>query len=265
MKSNALLFWLAILLFVGGGLAIWTALKMADPARADSASPSPATRAEIPAPAYDPHETLTRFTLTERTGKQVTSESLDGEIWVASFFFSSCPQRCMQQNLKIKELYEQYAPLGVKFVSITCDPATDRPSVLTTYAERLGVYSQDWLFLTGNMAYITKVGKDFFQQPVEQGGHSEALVVFDRRNKIAGYYHWLDPQQVANMQEKLDTLLTTPGGYLPDEPAELAGSSEGEVGGDGAGAEGREGSADEKDKQEENVAPEKVEAPATEG
>src|SRR5687767_585913 len=42
---------------------------------------------------------MTGFTLTERSGKEIQWKALEGKVRVTSFFFSSCPANCLQQNL----------------------------------------------------------------------------------------------------------------------------------------------------------------------
>ena len=79
---------------------------------------------------------LTGFTLTERSGKLVQWEDLAGKVRVVSFFFSSCPASCLQQNFKTRDLQQSYAGQEIAFVSITCDPDIDTPERLREYAIR---------------------------------------------------------------------------------------------------------------------------------
>ena len=60
---------------------------------------------ENPDPSHPPddEEWLSRFELVERNGELVKSEQLLGQPYVVSFFFSTCPSICVQQNQKLKE------------------------------------------------------------------------------------------------------------------------------------------------------------------
>ena len=51
---------------------------------------------------------MTGFTLTERSGKQVHWSDMQGKVAVTSFFFSSCPALCLQQNQKVREIQQAY-------------------------------------------------------------------------------------------------------------------------------------------------------------
>ena len=122
--NKALLFWLALLLLFGGAFAAWYGLNRL--------SPGPTPSGQQPAPAVvDYGPPLEHFQLTQSTGQPFDSRRLDGQVWIGSFFYASCPSICRQQNLRNKELAMELGPRGVKFVSITCDAVTDTPSRLT--------------------------------------------------------------------------------------------------------------------------------------
>jgi cytochrome oxidase Cu insertion factor (SCO1/SenC/PrrC family) len=150
---------------------------------------------------------LTEFTLTERSGKKISSRELAGQVYVTSFFFSSCPATCLQQNLKIREIEEEYGPKGVKFVSITCDPEIDNPARLREYADKLGARQDDWLFLTGELVYTRRVAGEIFRIPLDKQTHSERLFVTDKWGKIRGNFAWNKLDQVTALKVELDKLL----------------------------------------------------------
>jgi cytochrome oxidase Cu insertion factor (SCO1/SenC/PrrC family) len=108
-------------------------------------------------PADSSADWLTTFTLTERGGKQVQWEDLGRQVRVVSFFFSSCPANCLQENFKVREIQQAYAGKEVRFVSITCDPDIDTPERLREYANKLSAPTDQWLFLTGRLSYIRRV------------------------------------------------------------------------------------------------------------
>src|SRR5437773_1019074 len=93
------------------------------------------------------------FELTERSGRKFNSKELLGEIWVASFFFGSCPSQCPMMNNQIADqIAGDLASEPVKFVSISVDPKVDSPRRLAEYAELYTkprrIDPQRWLFLT---------------------------------------------------------------------------------------------------------------------
>lgn len=150
---------------------------------------------------------LSRFELTERSGQLVKSEELLGKPYVVSFFFTTCPSVCPQQNQKIKQLQAEFEGQDVRFLSISVDPETDTPEVLREYAARFGADKDQWLFLTGDLTYIRRIAGEIFQQPVNKGFHTERFVLVDRQGKIEGFYSWPEPRQFEQLQEAIGEML----------------------------------------------------------
>ncbi len=161
-------------------------------------------------------EWLTKFVLTERSGEKVGSQDLAGQPYVAGFFFSTCPSICVRQNSKVQELQKQFQGQGVRFLSISCDPEMDTPEVLTEYAKRFEADPEQWLFMTGKMNYIRRVGSEYFSLGVVRRGHPEKFALMDAAGKMFGLYTWSDDGQWTALQQDIQRLLDA-GGVLPDE------------------------------------------------
>ena len=202
MKDSTLPYWLTLLVVVASAYAFW-AMRNDRDAGKSFGSRSVEESPDQPLPRPLPAE----FELTDHRGQLLRSKDLHGKVWVASFFFISCPHECVRQNLKIKELVERYGPQGVKFVSITCDPERDTPLKLAEYADRFGADDQRWLFLTGNLSYIQQVGDDILKVSVTPNTHSQKLILVDRAGKVHGYFHWNDSEQMTLFHREVDKLL----------------------------------------------------------
>ena len=155
---------------------------------------------------------LEHFQLTQSTGEGFDSRQLQGQVWIANFFYSSCPSVCLQENIKVQELNNEYGHRGVKFVSITVDPEHDTPTVLSDYAKRFNADPQQWFFLTGDFEYVKRVGQDIFQFPVSRA-HSERLIVVDRAGELQGAFHFKNPIEMQDLRTMVSDLLL-------EEPAE---------------------------------------------
>ena len=171
--------------------------------------PDALSNIENPDPSHPPddEEWLSRFELIERNGELVKSEQLLGQPYVVSFFFSTCPSICVQQNQKLKELQEAFKGEGVRFVAISVDPETDTPEVLTEYAARFGADAEQWLFMTGDLTYIRRIGGEIFRQPVNKQFHTERFVLVDPEGKIEGFYNWPDKPQFKKLQGKIREMI----------------------------------------------------------
>jgi protein SCO1/2 len=160
-------------------------------------------------PSHPPEdeEWLSKFELTERSGEIVKSGDLLGQPYVVSFFFSTCPSICVQQNQKLKELQDEFADQGVRFVAISVDPETDTPERLREYAARFGADKDQWLFMTGDLTYIRRIGAEIYQQPVDKKFHSERFVLVDSQGAIEGFYSWPEQVQFQKLQERISQML----------------------------------------------------------
>ncbi len=153
---------------------------------------------------------IKEFSLTERSGREFDSKELDGKVWVVSFFFSSCPSTCKDQNGHVARLQKEYGPKGVTFVSISCDPETDTPERLREYAHSFNADPKHWLFLTdddGELLHVQRIGAEVFAVHVDKGVHMNRFTVVDKWGKVRGHFEWTDPAQLAQLEKALDELL----------------------------------------------------------
>lgn len=150
---------------------------------------------------------LTDFELTERSGALVSSESFRGQPYLVGFFFATCPSVCVKQNEKFKVLQEKFRGQPIRLVEITCDPDVDRPEVLAEYADRFGADPKQWLFFTGDLEYIQRVGSEMFSIGVMRRGHPEKFALVDADGKVYGLYTWSDAGQWQALQQDMTKLI----------------------------------------------------------
>jgi protein SCO1/2 len=159
-------------------------------------------------PSMAPEGWMTDFVLTERQGNQVSSDDLKGQPYIVSFFYSTCPSICVQQNQMVQELQKEFEGDGVRFVSISVDPETDTPEAMREYAARFGADPEKWLFMTGDLTYIRRVGAEVFRLAVDQKFHTEKFVLVDAQGAIVGYYSWPEPKQFQKLKADIRNMIT---------------------------------------------------------
>ena len=77
------------------------------------------------------------FSLVERSGRTVSAGDLRGRIWIADFIYTKCQDTCPLQSRAMAALQDDLKAHGdVRSVSITVDPLTDTPALLSQYADR---------------------------------------------------------------------------------------------------------------------------------
>ena len=147
------------------------------------------------------------FQLTTQSGDEFHSSSLDGQVWVASYFFTRCGSNCRELNTRLAGLQREYGPRGVRFVSISCDPNHDVPEELSRYANFMNADHRYWTFLTGNLTYIRRIGNDVIGQPVSERGHNAMITIFDRSGASRGVYDAIDADDLARGVQMIEDLL----------------------------------------------------------
>lgn len=156
--------------------------------------PDPGRRIELKrlvADAKKEEGWLKEFELTERSGKSIKSEDLRGEPYIACFFFSTCPGTCTRQSNQMQLLHSKFKGKPIKFVSISVDPEIDTPEVLSEYADKFQASKDRWLFLTGEIDNINRIGAEkFFLSGVEKRGHPDKFCLVDAQGDLVGSYSW---------------------------------------------------------------------------
>lgn len=151
--------------------------------------------------------TIPFFAFTNQDAKETTSEDVEGHIYVADYFFTTCPTICpvmSSQMSRLQGLLAQEALLGeVKLLSHTVDPEHDTPEVLKAYGEMLDADFEHWTFLTGDqedLYYQARHGYFLTALPSDTaaGGffHSDTFVLVDRNGHIRGYYDGTSTESV---------------------------------------------------------------------
>jgi cytochrome oxidase Cu insertion factor (SCO1/SenC/PrrC family) len=191
MNSLAVRGWLLLAVVLALAYGGWTAYRLRPvemPPRVHAVAGS------------QPDKPIADFTLTDQSGEPFSSAALRGQVWVASFFFASCPGPCRQMNQSLAAIAGQ-VPGDVRFVSVTCDPENDTPDTLTRYAKLFDADPDRWKFLTGEMRDLKHIGNDIFQVVLEKGSHYQKAFVVDRQGIIRGQFDLLDADELAKMKQ----------------------------------------------------------------
>jgi protein SCO1/2/putative membrane protein len=135
----------------------------------------------------DDHGPVGDFTLTDRSGKTVTQDTLKGKVWIASFVFVRCTSHCPQITNTVRDLQTRLRDVkDVRFVTFTVDPTHDREKELQEYAEKFQADPEKWLFLTGSESEINRLLNEQFKVGGKAGEvmHSTRLILVDRNGHI---------------------------------------------------------------------------------
>lgn len=98
------------------------------------------------------YHTIAPFSFTDQDSATITNRDLNGKVYVADFFFTSCPTICPVMKTQMLRVYEKFKEHpDFQILSHSIDPTHDTVAVLKEYSVRLGIEdASTWHFLTGD-------------------------------------------------------------------------------------------------------------------
>jgi len=161
------------------------------------------------------YQTIPDFTFINQDSLPVTGSTLKNKIYVADFFFTSCPTICPVMHRNLLKVYNKYkGNPDVKLVSHTIDVKYDTPSRLKKYADKLGIEGTQWEFLWGTKEAIYTIAQNSYLVSVnedsnEQGGfvHQGFLILVDKEKRIRGAYDGTKEEDAEQLMKDMDILL----------------------------------------------------------
>lgn len=135
---------------------------------------------------------IPEFSFMNQDSAMVGSADYAGKIYVADFFFTTCPTICKDMSGNLLELQKIVSIFPeVHILSHTVNPDYDTPDVLKKYAKDLGANTMNWNFVTGDKEAIYKQGLEGYfveaeKSEIAPGGflHSELFVLVDKEGYI---------------------------------------------------------------------------------
>ncbi len=164
------------------------------------------------------YHTIGDFSFYNQDSTLITEKTVAGKVYVADFFFTTCPTICIPMAQQMLRVYERFGEdPNFMILSHSIDPEFDTVQVLKHYARGLGVADNgSWHFLTGNQTNVFELGeKRYFvtAQKDEQapGGvlHSGAFILIDPQGRIRGVYDGTDPAKVDQLMADIEKLLAS--------------------------------------------------------
>ena len=162
------------------------------------------------------YHSIADFAFVNQVGDTIRKEDMAGKIYVADFFFTTCPTICPVMKKEMLRVYEQFkGEPNFRILSHSIDPSHDTQAVLKDYAEKLGVPdAATWNFLTGDQEKIFEIGQTSYltttmADDMEPGGflHSGAFLLVDQQGRIRGVYDGTKTDQVDRLLADIPKLL----------------------------------------------------------
>lgn len=155
------------------------------------------------------------FSFLNQNGEVITNKKFEGKIYVADFFFATCPGICPKLTKNMGLLQEKYLyDDAIQLLSHTVMPWNDSVLVLQEYAEKYGVLDRKWNLLTGNQQELYNIvrngyfaDEDFLKtKDKDEFIHTENFILVDGEGYIRGLYNGTIEFDVKRLMRHIELL-----------------------------------------------------------
>lgn len=160
------------------------------------------------------YHTIPDFSFTNQNGEKVTQADFEGKIYVADFFFATCPTICPKMATHMLELQKHfYDRKDFRLLSHTVNPSHDSVEVLRAYADKVHAMDSVWTFVTGDKEDIYQVAFEgyFANAMVDDlapGGflHTSNLILVDKQGRIRGVFDGTSTSETNDLMDAIEIL-----------------------------------------------------------
>ena len=154
------------------------------------------------------------FTMINQNGEIITQEFYDNKIYVADFFFTTCPTICpiMTENMG----YVQEKTINdseILLLSFSVTPEIDSVQQLKKYALEKNVLDSKWNLVTGNKKDIYNLARTSYLVAKNDGDggkydmiHTENFVLVDKEKRIRGFYDGTNTKEMDQLLNDIKLL-----------------------------------------------------------
>lgn len=160
------------------------------------------------------YHSIADFKLINQNGDTVTQEQYAQKIYIADFFFTTCPTICpvMTANMvDIQKIIQDDDEVMLLSHSVT--PEIDSVPQLKKYALEKGVIDAKWNLVTGDKKQIYELARKSYLAVLDDGDggpydmiHTENFILVDKERRIRGFYDGTSSDEVAQLLEDLKVL-----------------------------------------------------------
>ena len=141
---------------------------------------------------------IPEFSFINQNEEIITNKTYEGKIYVADFFFTTCPGICPKLTKNMNVLQDTYInDTDVLLLSHTVMPWKDTVGLLKAYEKNNGVNSKKWNLVTGDKDELYNIARtgyfadeDFTKtQDEDDFIHTENFILVDKYGYIRGVYN----------------------------------------------------------------------------
>ena len=160
------------------------------------------------------YHTIADFSLTNQNGETITQDDYRDKIYVADFFFTTCPTICPLMTENMAFLQSRIVnDEDVLLLSHSVTPDIDSVAQLKKYALEKGVIDKKWNLVTGNKKHIYELARKSYLAVKDDGDggpfdmiHTENFVLIDKERRIRGTYDGTNKEEMEKLLQDLEVL-----------------------------------------------------------
>ena len=152
------------------------------------------------------------FKLTNQNGEEITNENYRDKIYVADFFFTTCPGICIDMTRNMLKIQKKTINNpNIMLLSFSVTPKIDSVAQLKKYALEKGINDSKWNLLTGDKKQIYRLARESYFVVKEGQGinsmiHTENFVLIDPDKRIRGFYDGTNDEEILDLMDDIITL-----------------------------------------------------------
>ena len=162
------------------------------------------------------------FSFTDQNRQAVTEHTVDGKVYVAEYFFTTCKGICPKMNANMATVYDKFKnDKNFAIISHTSMPETDSFPLVKAYEEKMiGKNPQNpaqWYFVTGTKDSLYKMARQSYLLDNDKNNsvniedhfiHTQFFALVDKEKRVRGIYDGLKLDEIARLDKDITSLLT---------------------------------------------------------
>ena len=157
------------------------------------------------------YHTITDFSLLNQNGEIITQNDYTGKIYIADFFFTTCPTICPIMTKNMAHIQDRIInDDDVLLLSHSVTPVIDSVAQLKKYALEKGVLDTKWNLVTGDKKQIYELARKSYLAVKNDGDggpfdmiHTENFILVDKERRIRGFYDGTKTEEIEKLMEDL--------------------------------------------------------------
>nr|WP_299171547.1 SCO family protein [uncultured Allomuricauda sp.] len=160
------------------------------------------------------YHTISDFDLINQNGEKITQKNYKNKIYVADFFFTTCPTICPIMTKNMVQIQNSILnDSDVLLLSHSVTPAIDSVAQLKKYSLEKGVIDSKWNLVTGDKKQIYELARKSYLAVKNDGDggpydmiHTENFILVDKERRIRGFYDGTNKEEIEKLLSDLEIL-----------------------------------------------------------